>query len=243
MLRELKSRYFTTRLGLVWAVADPAIILVLLVLIRGVILDKSVPIAGVTAAEFFFWGVLAFFMFSQPANACNNAIKVSKGLLSYRQIQPIDIVVARVLIEWSVLMLVGVLAVFVWWLVGNSVVIDDPLGVLFYLLCMLVLGLSFGLFTELTSTLVPDARRVFANLMRPMLFISGLFFTMEMIPWGAEKYLVWNPVLHLVDLARGAALREYVSPGSISYALGCSSAFLLVALSLYHRYRDQFQQP
>lgn len=242
MLREMKSRYVTTRLGLLWAILDPAAILVMLILLRAVIRGRESPMVGASPVEFFFWGVLAFFMFSQPATSTTKAIKSARGLLAYRQITIIDVVVARVLLEWMMLLLVGLLALAFWWLFGNSVAIADPLGVLVYTIALLFLALAYGLLAEVVSELVPDARRIFAMLMRPMLFISGLFFTMDMIPFGAEKYLVWNPVLHLVDLTRGAALGSYHSPGSLSYAIGFASVLGLVGLAAYRRYRDFLQQ-
>lgn len=241
MLRELKSKYLTTRLGLVWAIADPAVILLIFVGIHSLMGDPGAVIAGASSVEFFFWGVLPFFMYSHAANATNGAVRASQGLLSYRQIQPLDIIVARVIIEWGVMMIVAALAIFVWWIAGNQLELDNPLGILVYLVALAVLGMSYGIFAEVVGTVVPDMRRILAQLMRPMLFISGLFFTMDMIPWGAEKYLVWNPVLHLVDLTRGSALMGYDSPGNFGYAMLWAMGLLLLGLAIYRQYRDQFQ--
>ena len=239
VLRDLKSRYLTTRLGLLWAVADPAAVLFIFVAIHGVISGEEGAIHGASSAEFFFWGVLPYFMFAHAVSGATGAIRASQGLLSYRQIQPMDVVIARVLIEWAVLMLVAVLTGFGWWLAGNEVEIDDWLGVELYLMALALIGFAYGFLAEVVSTVVPDMRRIFGLSMRPMLFISGLFFTMDMIPWGAEKYLVWNPVLHFVDLARGAALKGYDSPGDPLYALLCTLGLLAVGLALYRRFRDQ----
>ncbi len=241
MLRELKSKYLTTRLGLVWAIADPAVILLIFIGIHSLMGDPGDAIAGAGSEEFFFWGVLPFFMFSHAVTGANGAVRASQGLLSYRQIQPLDIIVARVIIEWAVLMVVGGLAISGWWMTGHPVMLDNPLGILVYLLALAVLGMCYGIFAEVVGTVIPDMRRILGLLMRPMLFISGLFFTMDMIPWGAEKYLVWNPVLHLVDLTRGAALTGYESPGSLGYAWLWAMGFLLVGLAIYRQYRDQFQ--
>lgn len=241
MLRELKSKYLTTRLGLIWAIADPAAILLIFIGIHSLMGDPGAAIVGAGAEEFFFWGVLPYFMFSHAFSGSNGAVRAAQGLLSYRQIQPLDIVVARVIIEWAVLTVVGMLTVFVWWVAGNPVEIDNPLGVVVYILALVVLGLSYGIFAEVVGTVIPDMRRIFNLMMRPMLFISGLFFTMEMIPFGAGKYLVWNPVLHLVDLTRGSALMGYDSPGDFGYAMLWAAGLLLLGLSVYHQYRDQFQ--
>lgn len=240
MLRETKARYFNTRLGLVWAVLDPAAIIVLLVIIHGYIRGGADPAKSV---EFFFWPVWAFFMFSQPVNAATGAITASRGLMSYRQIQPIDVILARCVIEWSLLLMVGVIAISGWWLAGFTVHVENPLGIAFYPICLLFLGVGYGLLSEVASVVFPDARRVFAIAMRPLLFLSGLFFTMDIVPPDLQPWLFWNPVLHLVDLMRDAAAADYQSPGSLAYALYCAAGISLIGLALYHYFHDILQQP
>lgn len=240
MLRELKSKYLSTRLGALWAIADPAAFLLIFISLHSLMGGRESGIVGAAPEVFFFWGVLPYFMFSHAAMAANGAVRAAEGLLAYRQIQPLDIIIARVLIEGAVMLIVGVIAALAWWLTGHDVVIDDPLLALVFVMLLLLLGLSYGVFTEVMSTIYPDLRRVFALMMRPLLFISGLFFTMTMIPFGLESWLKWNPILHLVDLTRGAALAGYESPGDFLYAMGCMAAFLAIGLTMFHRHRDLF---
>lgn len=241
MLRDMKSRYFTTRLGLFWAVADPAAIVVMLVAVHSFLRPGSTGASG-HSVEFFFWAVWAYFMFLQPANAATGSIQASRGVMSYRQVIPLDVVVSRALTEWATLFLVAAILAALWWLAGMPIEVSDPLGLVIYPLCIFALSLSYGMLVEVASAVFPDLRRVFAVVMRPMIFISGLFFTMEMIPYDLESYLTWNPILHLVDLTRGAGMVGYDSPGSVSYALFCAAFLALVALAIYHKYSDFLRQ-
>ncbi|MEN8718948.1 MAG: ABC transporter permease [Oceanococcaceae bacterium] len=242
MLRDIKSRYFATRLGLVWAIADPAAIVIMLVIVRG-FFGVIVGGPGVSPIEYFFWPVWAFFLFSQTANATAGALGAARGLLSYRQVQAFDVIFARSLIEWSLLYIVAGIAVAGWWLFGMPLNVESPLHLVVLPLVILALGSGWGLLTEVASTVWPDARRILAIVMRPMLFISGLFFTMEMVPPDAQPWLFWNPVLHLVDMTRDAGITSYQSPGSMLYALSVTAVIAVIGFALYHRYHDIIQRP
>ena len=47
--------------------------------------------------------------------------------------------------------------------------------------------------------------------MRPMFFLSGVLFTIEMIPETIRPYILLNPVLQLVEIFRSAYSPDYES--------------------------------
>jgi capsular polysaccharide transport system permease protein len=66
-----------------------------------------------------------------------------------------------------------------------------------------------------------------------LFWISGLFFTVEDLPEGAQRALLFNPVLHSVELVREGWFSSYESPGaSVPYVLYFALAFLSVGLLL-----------
>ena len=97
--------------------------------------------------------------------------------------------------------------------------------------------MSLGLIFEVYGTMINDLKRVFGLAMRPMMFISGLFFTIEMVPQSYQALLYWNPVLHGVDLVRDAVMYGYTSPASLYYMWAVILSLLFVGLSAYHRYQ------
>lgn len=236
MLREIKNRYSGFHLGYVWAILDPAIGVGFLVLMRGVIRGSHDPILSESPVIFFVWGVVPYFMFSHTVSASAGTFGGSRGLFNYRQIRPLDIVIAKGLIEWLLLGMTLLLFLAGWSWFGQPLHISEPLAVLFYLVLLLLLGLVLGFLFEIFSTVFPDLRRVFSLIMRPMMLLSGLFYTIDMIPQQWQPYLLWNPILHLVDLVRGAAMLNYESPGDVGYAVTCIGVIGIVALSAYRRY-------
>jgi capsular polysaccharide transport system permease protein len=80
--------------------------------------------------------------------------------------------------------------------------------------------------------LIPSIKQFGSQVMsRPLYFSSGLFFTADTIPAPIREYLLYNPVLHMIELVRGEFFYEFeTSYGSWSYA--CTWAFATFAVGL-----------
>ncbi len=239
LLRELKNQYGRSRLGYFWALAEPAATVAVLTTLHAMIGGAHSLIYGESPIIFFVFGAVPYFLYFNAVTQAQGVCASQKGLFNYRQIKPIDIIIARCLID--ALSLLGVLIIFLigWWWFGQKINIYKPLELALALLTLFMLGLSLGLVFEVFGTVFQDMRRVFAILNRPMFFISGLFFSMGMIPAGFEHYLIWNPVLHAVDLARDAVMPAYQSPASWAYVWGIILALQFIGLSAYRRYLYQ----
>ncbi|MDP9142588.1 MAG: ABC transporter permease, partial [Pseudomonadota bacterium] len=179
---------------------------------------------------------VAYFLFSHCVSRMQGAASSQRGLFNYRQIKPIDIILARTLTEAVMMLVVAGVFVLGWIWFGQPMRIQDPLMMFAALLLLYVLGVALGLIFEVYGTVFPDMRRIFGMAMRPMLFISGLFFSMEMVPHVYRPLLFWNPVLHAVDLVRDAVIHGYTSPGSLLYVCCCALVLLFFGLSAYRRY-------
>src|SRR5207244_4083629 len=83
-----------------------------------------------------------------------------------------------------------------------------------------------------------DAKRAIPILLRPLFFISGIFFPATAVPAHFKSFIMWNPVLHALELMREAMFSDYTShEGSWSYLFICSSLSLLTGLTVYRYFR------
>lgn len=236
ILREIKARFGATRLGYFWALLDPALAVAFFVLMHAVIRGHDQPIYGESAIFFFTYGSVVYFGFMHTVSAQAGKLGASRGLFNYRQIRPIDVLLANSLLEFG--LMVAVFGVFILgaWVFGAPTQIHDVAQLLAVAALVLLLGTALGLCFEVNATVTPDLRRIFAVIMRPLFFLSGTFYSIEMIPLKYRDYLLWNPVLHLVDLAREACMPEYVSPASWGYVVVFTAVTLFVGLASYRRH-------
>lgn len=220
-LRQMKLRYGSQRFGYFLAIAEP---LFYMALLRG-----SRMLAGRGGGKFggeeggvdgFYYhsiGVISFFIFIRVFNSCMGSISAAKGIFSYRQVRPIDAVLVAAAIELMMMLALKFVIVFILVWLGRPVEADNLIGFFAAIGLLFSLALGLGLWADVYITKNQEIRRFVDMMNRPLLFLSGAFFTMEQIPDLIAPYIIWNPILHGVDLARGEMLSAYDSPGSWVY--------------------------
>ena len=180
-------------------------------------------------------GVVPFFLFLRSYTNALGAMSSAKGLFNYRQLKPIDTVLVRIVTETGIMMIVfGLLWGGLWWW-GRPVSMHDPLEFIACLAMLCLLAIGFGLFADVYITRNSETRRIAGLFERPLLLVSGAFYTMKDLPDQLLTYLWWNPIFHAIDLARGAALDKYDSPASWIYLFFSTAFILLLGLASYRR--------
>ena len=97
-----------------------------------------------------------------------------------------------------------------------------------------VLAVSVGMIFALGRAFIPEIEKLRSLAMRPVFFISGIFFSLQDLPKAHWKWFDWNPLLHAVELTRYAAYPTYGTAGvSQMYLSLCVLITLLLSLSLY----------
>ena len=207
--REMKTRFGRYRLSYFWALIEPLSQILLLSVLFSLIRDDG-GFYDIPFPVFFATGILAFFAFQKIVLMLRVCIQANKGLFSYKQVKPIDTVVVRAVIEF--LIIVSTIIVLMWlgaWFFQYSTFPHDPLKAVGVLLMLFLLGLSIGLSAAIIGSLYEEWAQFIPQLMRPLYFISGIFFPLAAIPENLQPYLLWNPVLHGLEQFRAAWIEGY----------------------------------
>jgi capsular polysaccharide transport system permease protein len=226
VLRESRTRFGAHQLGYLWALLEP----LMWVATFGSLYyftHRKVP-AEMELIPFLTTGFVTYSMFQSTATRGSEAINANRALLFYPQVQPIDLILARSALEAATY---G--AVFLFLMGGEAMfrqalpAVDDPLGTVLGLSLAALLGGSLGLVLCALGELFTVVQRLRGPLMRPLFWISGLFFTLGDTPQGSRRYLLWNPVLHVIEIVRDGWFPGYQSeaanPGYVlAWILGLS---------------------
>lgn len=227
-IRELQTRFGRYRLGYLWALIEPLSHIVVLSALFSVVRDRQ-AFFDVPFPVFFATGVLSFFLFQKTVLTSLNSIRVNDGLFGYRQVKPIDAIVVRASLEALVsLCSMFVLALLGAWVFDFRVIPIDPLKTLLVVLLLIFLGLGVGLFVAILGAISEELGKFVPTLMRPLYFLSGIFFPLEVIPQQYHSYLLWNPMLHGVEQFRAAFIVGYPAVNTSLYYV-----FLWALLSLF----------
>jgi capsular polysaccharide transport system permease protein len=235
-LRELGARFGRYHLGYLWAILEPVAMVAVLCGVR--ILFGSEDIEGVGFPLFFASGILAYLLFQRIALGCLAAVESNLGLFNYQRVQPADIVVARSLLE-SIIFLgtsLIILPCLAW--VGYPFVWQDTLMYFSALAGLLLFSLGIGLVLSVLGPLWQESKKIVPVLVRPLFFLSGIFYSVGSLPEDWKVWILVNPLAHAIELFRRAIFGEYTGKdGSLFYLWAWGACSLFFGLCVYRVFR------
>jgi capsular polysaccharide transport system permease protein len=231
-LREIRTRFGKYRLGYFWAILEPAAHLLVLLGIFGFIMHRTMP--DISFPVFLLNGIIPYFIFSNISNRSVGAIEANQGLFNYRPVKPIDTIISRSLLETLIYVAVYILLMIVVWLAGEYFEITNLLQLIATWSLLVIFSFGIGLIFMVVGKSIPETQKFLPILLKPLYFISCIMFPLHTIPKDYWPYLLWNPLVHAVELSREAVMPGYVSEGvSMNYLTFCALAILFIGLALY----------
>jgi capsular polysaccharide transport system permease protein len=200
LLREMKTRFGANQLGYVWALLEPALWIGMFAGFYRIFGRLSPP--GMSVIAFLTTGIVPFSLFRDTTQRCMVAIESNKGLLFYPLVRPLDLVIARAILELATHL--AVMALFM----GGLALYEGPPQINSLLETLAGLALASGLGTSLglvccgLSLYSPTVERLFPTLIRLIFWASGVFHPVESLPMRARDVLLLNPVTHITELVR-----------------------------------------
>ena len=236
-LREIKTRFGKYRLGYLWAVLEPAAHLLVLLTIFGFIMHRTMP--DISFPVFLLNGIIPYFLFSNIAKRSINAIDANQGLFNYRPVKPIDSVIARSYLETIIYLFVYIVLMAFVGLMGEKFTIINLINLIFAWGLLVVFSFGIGLIFMVVGKTFPESEKLLPIILKPLYFVSCIMFPLHAIPKQYWHYLLWNPLIHVVELSRESVVVGYVSEGvSLQYLALSSLVILFMGLSLY-RLREE----
>ncbi|WP_414830043.1 ABC transporter permease [Alteromonas sp. H39] len=231
-LRELQSK-FNDKFGLSWAFLEPFVFIFALSSIRGML--KEGDIHGISLFHFMMIGLVGLQSFTSGVQSVSTSIRKNKPLYAFRQVQPMSAIITAGFLEFSIKVVVIALLAIALYLMGDGITVENYLLLIFLFFMLWILSISIGLIFGIVAAFIPEIDKVKSMMMRPLLFISCVFFSLQDIPKEYWPYLTWNPLVHFNELARYACYPSYGNTGvSISFITETTIGSLFFALCLYH---------
>ncbi|WP_444888137.1 ABC transporter permease [Microbulbifer sp. JMSA008] len=238
LVREMKTRFGKWRLGYAWVLLEPALHIMMLAMIFNFRGREFYP--GIPTTLFMLGGIAPFLFFSHCFQKGLAAVSSNRGLFNYRQLRPFDAVLSRVLLEFFIyiLCMITLLAILAWFDVKvafGDFLLLVKVNILFFCFAF---GLSLAMCV--VGERLPEFSKVLSLSVRPLYFISGVFYSLEQIPTEYHKYLIWNPLVHVIELTREGLFASYEGKFSdFKYFIFTSIGMLALGLLVYRaNWRD-----
>lgn len=232
IIREARTRYGSSQLGYLWALIDPVIFLIILIALFSA-MGRSSPI-DVPLPVFFLSGIVTFFYWRGCFSRATGAVSANLGLIAYPQVMPADVVIGRVMLEGATTLIVFVIITSVFNLVLGipfSIYFDDPVQLLLAVGSLFYLALSTAFLSSGIARILPVWTNIQGYISRPLLILSGVFFTLEQLPSTIRRYMAYNPVAHQIEWIRTAMFESFDSRSySVMFIFICATVALLIGL-------------
>lgn len=235
-LREIGTRFGRYRLGVLWALLEPASIVLILSSVR--MLFGRADIGGLSFPVFFAAGVLPYLLFSHIVNSSLQAVESNFGLFNYQRVKPFDLFAARAALELAITLGTAALVFTGLRLAGFGFTWNDTLMVAAVLACLFIFTCGIGLICCVLGPLWQESKKLIPMAVRPLFFISGIFFAGNSLPPGIREIAFYNPLLNAIELLRGAMFTSYTShEGSLGYLFLCAVVSMAAGLTVYRIHR------
>lgn len=196
---------------------------------------------GIPAPLFILLGAIPFLFARNVIQKSSNAIKGNKNLFNFRQVRPIDPMLALILTELIIncliflIILVGFYWIDVSWHVNHiGYLLFNTLSLVLFLTGLTIILSILSFFFTFISTLMIVIMRVFYML-------SGVFFSAEVLPDAVRPYFLANPLFQYIEILRQSfnnqtIHNDYTDP---NYLFKCGIILLLLGLGTYIASRDK----
>lgn len=201
--RDLKVRYKQTAVGILWAVFQPFVTMVVFSIFFGGL--AKMPSDGVPYPIFVYTGLLFWQFFSTSLSEISNCLINNQAIITKvyfpRLILPISVTVTK-FVDFLIasVILVGLMIYYGYLpnLIGLSII---PL----LLLITFIAVLGLGLFSSSVNVKYRDVRYVLPFFIQIMLFITPVIYPASLLG-KYSKILALNPMTGVIEAARAAIL-------------------------------------
>ena len=205
--RELAERYRGAYLGVLWAFLTPLAMLLVFTFVFGVVFQARWGVGEQYAstldfALLMFIGLMLYGFLAECITRTPGLIAQRAGYVKHVRF-PLSLLPLVVVGSALVQMLIGlVLVVAVMLMSGrlpSSLLVLLPVVVL--PLMLVAAGLSW--FLAATGVFVKDVQQLVVPLSQMLLFLSPVFYSIEMLPEPFRPWFALNPLGWVIDAARG----------------------------------------
>lgn len=211
ILREMMSRFGRTRLGYLWALVNPVLLIATLYVVFTTVQRAHF---GLPLLMFLVSGYMTWQLFQGTVSRCQEAVRGNIGLLMYPQVTALDVIFARAVLEILTYTVVLAILTVVAVLIEGPSWPARPLEALFAFWMSGLYGFFVGMIAASVTAHFRAADNLIGAVLRLGFFLSGVLFTGAVLPSWSLPWVAWNPLFQVIELVREGWFAGYVSPAA-----------------------------
>jgi lipopolysaccharide transport system permease protein len=233
--RDFKVRYAQTTIGLLWAIVQPLITLLILSLVFGrfVGVKTEIPHLLFTVAGMSLWSYFAYVL-TNSGNSIISSQDMVKKIYFPRLIIPISKAIVG-FIDYGIALLIMVI-LMIYYGIGPSInIIYAP----FFILMGIIAALSVGIWLSALTIRYRDFQHIVPFMVQIGLYITPIAypaeFAMQQLPKWAAPIFYLNPMAGVIQGFRWSVFGG-AAPGNLIFvSLGCTILLFITGIIYFNK--------
>lgn len=240
VIRDLRSRYAGSGLGVIWAFANPILWMLLYTLVFSVILRVQSPPGFAGFPEFLLAGLLPWMAIQEAISRSATALTDNAAMVK-KTVFPIETLVLSIVLAAVVNQLIA-FAVFAAYLAAiGHLALPWVLLAVPALAVQTALTFGLGCLVATVATFVRDVVPMVGIVLTVVFYATPVVYPAEMVPERLRFLIEGNPVAHLTAWYRDAfTLHRLPAAGSVVFLTLFAAAAVAAGLTLFRRARPHF---
>lgn len=237
--KEWIVKYKGTLLGYIWSIAHPLVLSIVFYIAFKIALKIPIEnytlflITGLFAWQWFMNSVMVS-VWSFVANA-----SIIKKTNFPKYLLPLSInILDMIHFIISIPVIIIFLAIYHQKIFYLSWFYEIPL----VLFLQLIFGFSIGLIFGTLNVFVRDIDRLASLLLTLVMYLTPIFYKIEMIPSEYRTYFYLNPMVHLIGLWRDIFMSGNINIFNLTWGIIDILIFLIIAIVIYKKLHYKFAE-
>jgi len=196
-LREVNVRFSAGTLGYFWVIFEPLTQIAIFVVVKLALFGSN---SNFDYALFITVGFIAFNLFRHIVDRSMSAFNSNRGLYAYKQVKPIDGLIARVLVEILISAVITSIFILIGLYLGRDMDVENLGLLIFAFLWLIVFSFGIGLFVAVIGVFFDSFLKVVKLILSPLMFISAIFYPMQNLPQTLQDIIYFNPLAHFIEM-------------------------------------------
>jgi len=240
VVRDVRSRYAGSGLGLLWTFAYPVLWMLLYTLVFSVILRVTSPPGFAGFPEFLLAGLLPWMAIQEGISRSATALTDNAAIVK-KTVFPMETLILSVVLAAIVNELVAFLVFGVYLAVIGHFSPAWSLLAVPTLVAQAALTFGIGCFVATIATFVRDAIPAVGVALTVAFYATPVVYPAELVPPRWRFLIDSNPIAHLTSWYRDAfTLHRLPDAGSVLFVTLFAAGAVAAGLSLFRRARPHF---
>ena len=231
VLREMMTRFGRHNIGFLWLFVEPMLFTLGITTLWTA--TKSVHGSNLPIVAFAVTGYSSVLLWRNMPGRCIGSLEPNLSLLYHRNVRPIDIYFARLILEGAGATMSFVFLTLFFHALGWLELPEDVLQVAAAWVLLAWFGMSLAIFLGSLSEISETIEKLWHPLAYLLFPLSGAAFLVDALPVAAQKVVLVLPMVHGVEFLRhGYFGSSIVTHFDVAYMISVNAVLTMLGLAL-----------